>query len=98
MSMAVPLFATEPALRSLKPQVQERIQAVLESGRYILGEEGASFEAEFAAYLGVRHCVGVASGTDALTIRLVALGVRPGGEVVVPAVSFFAAAVATAAR
>jgi dTDP-4-amino-4,6-dideoxygalactose transaminase len=97
MSMAVPLFATEPALRSLKPQVEERIQAVLESGRYILGEEGASFEAEFAAYLGVRHCVGVASGTDALTIGLSALGVGPGDEVVVPAVSFFATAGAVAA-
>jgi dTDP-4-amino-4,6-dideoxygalactose transaminase len=77
--------------------VEERIQAVLQSGRYILGEQGASFEAEFAAYLGVRHCVGVASGTDALMIGLVALGVGPGDEVVVPAVSFFATAGAVAA-
>src|SRR4051812_30206117 len=97
MSMAVPLFATQPALRALKPQVEERIQAVLESGRYILGEEGASFEAEFASYLGVGHCVGVANGTDALMIGLLALGVRPGDEVVVPAVSFFATAEAVAA-
>ena len=77
--------------------MEERIQAVLESGRYILGEEGASFEAEFADYIGVRHCIGVASGTDALTIGLSALGVGPGDEVVVPAVSFFATAGAVAA-
>ena len=77
--------------------MEERIQAVLESGRYILGEEGASFEAEFADYIGVRHCVGVASGTDALKVGLSALGVGPGDEVVVPAVSFFATAGAVAA-
>jgi dTDP-3-amino-3,4,6-trideoxy-alpha-D-glucose transaminase len=95
--MAVPLFATEAALSSLRPEVGQRIQAVLDSGRYILGEEGEAFEAEFAAYLGAAHCVGVANGTDALMIALLALGVRSGDEVVVPAVSFFATAEAVAA-
>ena len=62
------------------------------SGRYILGPEVEAFEAEFAAYLGVRHCVGVANGTEALTIALRALGVGPGDEVVVPALTFYATA------
>lgn len=70
---------------------------MLESGRYILGEEVEGFEAEFAAYLGRKHCVGVGNGTDALMIGLLALGVGPGDQVVVPAVSFFATAEAVAA-
>ena len=54
------------------------------SGRYILGPEVEAFEQEFAAYLGVRHVVGVGNGTDALTIALRALGVERGDEVVLP--------------
>ena len=88
----IPLFATRPALEPLLPQIAERQRAVLESGRYILGPEVEAFEAEFAAYHRRRHCVGVANGTEALTIALRALGVGPGDEVVVPAFSFFATA------
>ena len=62
------------------------------SGRYILGPEVEAFEREFADYLGVRHCVGVANGTEALTIALRALGVGAGDEVVVPSFTFFATA------
>ena len=62
------------------------------SGRYILGPEVDAFEEEFAAYLGVRHCVGVANGTDALTIALRALGVGPDDEVVMPSFTFYATA------
>ena len=51
-----------------------------------------AFEEEFARYLGVRHCVGVANGTDALTIALRALGVGPGDEVVLPSFTFYATA------
>ena len=66
---------------------------MLDSGRYILGPEVEAFEREFAAFLGVRHVVGVASGTDALTIALRAAGgVGPGDEVVVPSFTFFASA------
>jgi dTDP-3-amino-3,4,6-trideoxy-alpha-D-glucose transaminase len=90
--MSVPLFATAPALRPLLDEVAERQAAVLRSGRYILGPEGEAFEREFAAFLGVRYCVGVANGTDALTIALRALGVGDGDEVVVPALTFFATA------
>jgi dTDP-3-amino-3,4,6-trideoxy-alpha-D-glucose transaminase len=88
--VAVPLFAS-----SLEPHhdaLAERIAAVVRSGRYILGPEVAAFEEEFAAYLGARHCVGVANGTDALTIALRALGVKPGDEVVCPSFTFYATA------
>ena len=49
-----------------KPAIDAAITELLESGRYILGEPVAKFEQEFAAYLGAKHCVGVASGTDAI--------------------------------
>ena len=88
--MEVPLFASRAALEPLLPEIAERQRAVLESGKYILGPEVEAFEAEFAAYAGVDHCVGVANGTDAIAIALRALGVGPGDEVVVPSVSFFA--------
>ena len=57
---------------------------------YILGPEVEAFEEEFAAYLGARHCVGVANGTDAITIALRALGVGPGDEVICPSFTFYA--------
>jgi dTDP-4-amino-4,6-dideoxygalactose transaminase len=81
----------------VRPEIGARIAAVLESGRYIGGGEVEGFEVEFASYLGARHCVGVANGTDALMIALLALGVTPGEKVIVPAVSFFATAEAVAA-
>jgi dTDP-4-amino-4,6-dideoxygalactose transaminase len=93
----LPLFAHRAALEPLLPEIAERQRAVLESGRYILGPEVEGFESEFAAYLGVEHCVGVANGTDALAIALRALGVGPGDEVVVPAFTFYATAEAVAA-
>lgn len=58
---------------------------VIDRGWYVLGEEGAAFEAEFAAWIGAAHAVGVGSGTDALALALRAVGVRPGDEVVAPA-------------
>jgi dTDP-4-amino-4,6-dideoxygalactose transaminase len=73
-------------------RIGARLAEVAGSGRYILGPEVAAFEEEFAAYLGVRHCVGVGNGTDALTIALRALGVGPGDEVVVPSLTFYATA------
>jgi len=88
----IPLFVTRPALEPLLPLVIERQRTVVESGRYILGPEVEAFESEFAAYVGARHCVGVANGTEALTIALRALRCGPGDEVVVPGLSFFATA------
>jgi dTDP-4-amino-4,6-dideoxygalactose transaminase len=88
--MAVPLFAS--SLEPYHEALAERLAAVTRSGRYVLGPEVEAFESELAAYLGVRHCVGVANGTDALTIALRALGVKPGDEVVLPSLTFYATA------
>jgi dTDP-4-amino-4,6-dideoxygalactose transaminase len=71
---------------------------VLASGRFILGPEVRAFEAEAAAYLGVRETIGVGNGTDALVLTLDALGVAPGDEVICPAFTFFATAEAIARR
>jgi dTDP-3-amino-3,4,6-trideoxy-alpha-D-glucose transaminase len=86
----VPLFAS--SLDAHREAIAARLRDVAASGRFILGPEVAAFEREFAAYLGVRHCIGVANGTEAITIALRALGVRPGDEVVVPSFTFYATA------
>lgn len=88
--MDVPLFANRPSLEPLLGEIAARQKAVLEGGRYILGPEVQAFESEFADWIGVDHCVGVANGTDAIAIGLRALGVGPGDEVIVPSISFFA--------
>jgi len=86
----VALFDTRTPLEPLWEQLNERAADVLASGRYILGPQLGAFEQDFAAYLGVRHVVGVANGTDAITIALRAMGVAPGDEVVVPSFTFYA--------
>src|SRR5215218_7213540 len=86
----VPLFAS--SLAPFHDRLSEALDRVARSGRYVLGPEVEAFEEEFARYLGVRHCVGVANGTDALTIALRALGVGPGDEVVMPSFTFYATA------
>jgi dTDP-3-amino-3,4,6-trideoxy-alpha-D-glucose transaminase len=88
----VPLFDTTTPLSPLREQLLERIAAVIDDGRYILGPDVQAFEQEFAAYIGVEHVVGVANGTDALTIALRAAGVGEGDEVVVPSFTFYASA------
>jgi dTDP-4-amino-4,6-dideoxygalactose transaminase len=90
--MAVPLFDTSTPLEPLRGEIIERLTAVVNDGRFILGPEVQAFEREFADYLGVGHVVGVANGTDALTIALRAAGVGPGDEVVVPSFTFYASA------
>jgi dTDP-4-amino-4,6-dideoxygalactose transaminase len=91
--MGVPLFAT--SIDEHKPRLAEKLAEVVDGGRYILGPEVEAFEREFAAYLGAKHCVGVANGTDAITIALRALGVGPGDEVVCPSYTFYASVEAT---
>jgi len=90
--MTVALFDTAAPLAPLRKEIAAAISRVLDAGRYILGPEVAAFEREFAAYCGAAHAVGVANGTDAITIALRALGVGPGDEVVVPSFSFYATA------
>jgi dTDP-4-amino-4,6-dideoxygalactose transaminase len=90
--MGVPLFDTSTPVAGLRGELDAAISRVLTSGRYILGPEVSAFEEEFAAYCGARHAIGVANGTDAITIALRAMGVGPGDEVVVPSFTFYASA------
>ncbi len=90
--MPVPLFDTSSPLKALRPEIEAAISRVLDSERYILGPEAAAFEQELAAYCGARHAVGVANGTDALTIALRAMGVGPGDDVVVLSFTFYSSA------
>jgi UDP-2-acetamido-2-deoxy-ribo-hexuluronate aminotransferase len=78
--------------RRLKPSVDERIHRVLEHGQYVMGPECTELEQKLAAYVGSKHCVGVASGTDALLISLMALGIGAGDEVLTVPFTFFATA------
>jgi dTDP-4-amino-4,6-dideoxygalactose transaminase len=78
--------------RALKAEIDAAVGRVLASGRYVLGPEGEALERELGAFVGVPHAVGCNSGTDALHLALVAAGIAPGDEVVVPAFTFFATA------
>jgi len=82
---------------SLSDEIDDAIRGVLSGGRYILGPAVEAFEDEFARYCGTAKGIGVGSGTDALKIGLRAIGVRPGDEVLVPALTAPATAIAVAA-
>jgi len=90
--MSIPLVDLVGQYHSIKDEMDQAILSVLEAGQFVLGPNVKALEQEMAAYLGVRHAVGVASGTDALIIALRAVGVGKGDEVIVPAYSFFATA------
>ena len=76
--MAVPLFNTSAPLAPIDAEIRAKVNAILDSKRFILGPEVEGFEREFADYIGAEHAVGVANGTDALLLALRALGRRPG--------------------
>jgi UDP-2-acetamido-2-deoxy-ribo-hexuluronate aminotransferase len=78
--------------RALKREIDARIQRVLDHGQYILGPEVRELEEKLEAYTGVRHCVTVASGTEALLIALMALDIKPGDEVITTPFTFVATA------
>ncbi len=88
----IPLVDLRAEYASIRSEIDEAIHRVLPQGRFILGPEVESLEQELAASCGVAHAVAVGSGTDALILALRACGIRPGDEVVTPAVSFFATA------
>jgi len=90
--MSIPHVDVRAQYAPLLDELKERIGAVLDSGRFILGPEVRAFEQETASYLGVGDAIGVANGTDALVLVLDGLGVGAGDEVVCPAFTFFATA------
>ncbi len=83
--MRVPYVDFAHDYREIELELGEAVARVLRKGRYILSEEVEAFEAEFAHYVGAKHCVGVGNGTEAIKLALVALDVGPGDAVVVPA-------------
>jgi dTDP-4-amino-4,6-dideoxygalactose transaminase len=91
-AVAIPLFDTKTPLIPLQEGIERRVAEVMRRGAFILGPEVAGFEGELADHLGIANAIGVANGTDALTIALRALGVGPGDEVVVPSFTFYASA------
>lgn len=76
----------------LKQKIDQRIQQVLEHGHYIMGPEVAELEAKLADYVGVKHVITCANGTDALTLAMMAMGVKPGDAIFCPTFTFFATA------
>jgi dTDP-4-amino-4,6-dideoxygalactose transaminase len=90
MTHGVPLCDLQGQYRELAPQIQEALTRVLQSGQVILGPEVAALEREIARYCGAGYAVGCASGTDALSLALHALGIGHGDEVLLPAFTFFA--------
>lgn len=90
--MNIPLVDLVAQYHSIKDEMDQAVLSVMESGWFVLGPNVKAFEEEMAAFLGVKHAVGLASGTDALIIALRAFGIGKGDEVIVPAYSFFATA------
>ena len=90
--MQVPLLDLKAQYRTIKDEVGQAINDVCESQAFALGPAVAQFEKDVAAHCGVKHAIGVSSGTDALLASLMALGVKPGDEVITSPFTFFATA------
>lgn len=82
----------EAQYRHLKEKINKRIQAVLDHGNYIMGPEVEEFERKLAEYVGVKHCISCANGTDALQLAMMVLDIKPGEAVFCPTFTFFATA------
>ena len=92
--MHVPLFDTKAEYAEIKKEIDGAVGRVLSSGRFVGGPEVSAFEAEFSAHVGDRDVAAVNSGTDALRLALQGLGIQAGDEVVIPANTFSATAMA----
>jgi len=88
--MTIPFIDLKTQYQALKPHIQERINRVLEHGQYIMGPEVRELEERLETYTGAKHCITVASGTEALLISLMALGIGPGDEVITTPFTFVA--------
>jgi len=86
----IPFLDLKAPYLELQAELDEAYQRVMSSGWYILGKEVEAFEQEFAAYCGVKHCIGVGNGLDALHLILRAYGIGAGDEVIVPANTYIA--------
>lgn len=90
--MNIPFVDLKPQYQAIKKEIDEAIQSVVDSDLLVGGAAVEKFEKEFASYLGVEHCVGVANGSDALEIAMKALGVGTGDEVIVPSLTWISTA------
>ncbi|MBA4040210.1 MAG: erythromycin biosynthesis sensory transduction protein eryC1 [Sphingobium sp.] len=88
--MNVPFLNLAAATAQLRDEIHTAVSRVLDSGYYIGGPEVEAFEKAYADYCGARHCIGVANGLDALKLTLLAHGIGPGDEVIVPSNTFIA--------
>lgn len=86
----IPFLDMKAQYTELKSEFDQAYRRVMDSGWYVLGEEVEAFEQEFAAYLGVKHCIGVGNGLEALQLILMGYGIGPGDEVIVPANTYIA--------
>ena len=88
--MSIPFIDLKTQYNALRPQIHERINDVLEHGQFIMGPEVKELEEKLATYTGAKHCITVASGTEALLISLMALGIGPGDEIITTPFTFVA--------
>lgn len=92
MNKPIPFIDLKAQYRALEDSIKGRIHKVLEHGQYIMGPEVRELEEKLEAYTGAKHCITVASGTEALLISLMAMGIQPGDEVITTAFTFVATA------
>jgi dTDP-4-amino-4,6-dideoxygalactose transaminase len=96
MAQKVPLIDLGAQHREIESEVREGFESVMKATAFILGPAVKEFETAYATFIGARHCIGVANGTDALELALRALDIGPGAEVILPANTFIATALAVA--
>ncbi|XDZ69483.1 DegT/DnrJ/EryC1/StrS family aminotransferase [Alphaproteobacteria bacterium LSUCC0226] len=90
--MSIPFIDLKAQYKALQPQIQERTNRVLEHGQYIMGPEVKELEDKLQAYTGAKYCITVSSGTEALLMSLMALGIQPGDEIITTPFTFVATA------
>jgi UDP-2-acetamido-2-deoxy-ribo-hexuluronate aminotransferase len=88
--MTIPFIDLKKQYQSLKPQIQDRINRVLDHGQYIMGPEVMELEEKLAQFVGAKYCISASNGTDTLLIAMMALGVRPGDEIITTPFTFIA--------